>query len=256
MRFMSRLRRVPTVWWLLLVAALGIASLAARTIDSRPLDALVELLAIAVVLLFGWWARWELRRSGARPWVVSAVLVVVACLIGISVLRLVWLVAPPASAPYRMVEIVDAVLFITLTVAWMAPTWVVRLLGGPRPEWSVLRERATIWLDIEQMGVGEATERDVEIRARVRAMDRFRSPATAEYIDTYQMMMLSDQPAEVKDLEGARFVELEAHLHRSLGARPTWGDEVEQRLRAISEPMSQSLALAAQPDPTSSRRIE
>ena len=63
------------------------------------------------------------------------------------------------------------------------------------------------------------------IEARVRGFDRYRTPATAAYIDLFQRLTFGDDPSEVKEQLAAGLSELEGDLVRSLGVPPAW--EVE-----------------------------
>jgi len=76
----------------------------------------------------------------------------------------------------------------------------------------------------------------VNVRERVLAADRYRTPVTSEYIDLYEKLMLDDLDDAAAAQVGPRFVELEDQLRRSLGARPAWEDEIEARTRAEPEP--------------------
>jgi hypothetical protein len=75
----------------------------------------------------------------------------------------------------------------------------------------------------------------VNVRDRVLAADRYRTPATSEYIDLYEQLMLDNLDDAAAAKVGPRFVELEEQLRRSLGARPAWEDEIEARTTTESE---------------------
>ena len=226
-------------WWLVPLFALFIAIQADLLLDAPITAVIAALLHIPVAVMLGWWSRLNLQRAGAQPLLVSLISIVVIALVGSSLLRAFWAIAPPGPMPDLLLWLrwlAEAALWVAVTFGWMVSNSIVRFLGGPRSEWSALRERATIWIDIEEMGEEEVTRRDAEIAARIRAMDRFRSPATAEYIDTYQMLMLGDESEDVKEVARARFRDLETSLRRSLGTRPTWVDEIERRAIAIGLP--------------------
>ena len=65
------------------------------------------------------------------------------------------------------------------------------------------------------------------VRLGVAHADRYRTPATSEYIDAFQRLSLADEPIDVKQEQAARLSELERDLLRSLGPSPAWTAELD-----------------------------
>lgn len=214
-----------------LVPVLAIAAIATRVgyviSQSVVLLFVTVLLACSLAALIAYLAIWRLRVYGGRP-IAFAVPVALALLyVAMEIAGL--LVTIPTIARAAVV----VVAWGGLLVAWLAPEVVVEAMGGPRPEWSLLRERAMLWIDLEAMSDAQHAA-PVDLRERVLAADRYRTPVTNEYIDLYERLMLDDLDEAAAAKVGPRFVELEGQLRRSLGARPAWEDEVDARTRAAS----------------------
>lgn len=214
-----------------LVPVLAIAAIATRVgyviSQSVVLLFVTVLLACSLAALIAYLAIWRLRVYGGRP-IAFAVPVALALLyVAMEIAGL--LVTIPTIARAAVV----VVAWGGLLVAWLAPEVIVEAMGGPRPEWSLLRERAMLWIDLEAMSDAQHAA-PVDLRERVLAADRYRTPVTNEYIDLYERLMLDDLDEAAAAKVGPRFVELEGQLRRSLGARPAWEDEVDARTRAAS----------------------
>ena len=216
-----------------LVPVLAFAAIATRLAyvltNSTALLFLTVLLACTLAALIAYLAIWRLRVYGGRP-IAFAVPVALAALY--VALEFAGLLVPIPTFVRAAVVLVS---WGGLLVAWLAPEVVVDAMGGPRPEWSLLRDRALLWIDLEAMTENQAMAQ-VNVRERVLAADRYRTPVTSEYIDLYEKLMLDDLDDAAAAQGGPRFVELEEQLRRSLGARPAWEDEIEARTRAEPEP--------------------
>jgi hypothetical protein len=185
------------------------------------------LLACSLAALIAYLAIWRLRVYGGRS---IALAVPVALALLYVAMEIAGLLVP---IPTVIRAAVVVVAWGGLLVAWLAPEVVVEAMGGPRPEWLLLRERAMLWLDLESMAEVPGTD-PMNVRERVLAADRYRTPVTNEYIDLYERLMLDDLDEAAAARVGPRFVELEDQLRRSLGARPAWEDEVDERSRAAA----------------------
>ena len=214
-----------------LVPVLAFAAIATRVAyvlsQSVVLLFVTVLLACSLAALIAYLAIWRLRVYGGRP-IAFAVPVALALLyVAMEIAGLL------VTIPTIVRAAVVVVAWGGLLVAWLAPEVVVEAMGGPRPEWSLLRERAMLWIDLEAMTDTQHAA-PVDLRERVLAADRYRTPVTNEYIDLYERLMLDDLDEAAAAKVGPRFVELEDQLRRSLGARPAWEDEVDERTRAAA----------------------
>jgi hypothetical protein len=209
--------RADAFW--VLVAATVATFTAALWTQSAPLRLIGSLLATLVVVVLTRWAIIELRRWGARPTAVAVVallgLLAVALQIVPLVLTMDWIRAS-----------LIVVAWGGLLVGYVAPELVVRLTGGPRAAWSLLRERAALGNDVRRMTDAEFAAAGDVITARVQALDRYRTPTTNEYIDVFQRLSLADEPVEAKRQQAARLAEMERELLRSLGPSPAWAAEL------------------------------
>ena len=214
-----------------LVPVLAFAAIATRVAyvitESTVLLFATVLLACSLAALIAYLAVWRIRVYGGRP-IAFAVPVALALLyVAMEIAGLL------VTIPTIVRAAVVVVAWGGLLVAWLAPEVVVEAMGGPRPEWSLLRERAMLWVDLEAMAQAPNAA-PLDLRERVLAADRYRTPATNEYIDLYEQLMLDDLDEAAAGRVGPRFVELEDQLRRSLGARPAWEDEVDERTRAAA----------------------
>jgi hypothetical protein len=227
-----------------LVPVLAIAAIATRVgyviSQSVVLLFVTVLLACSLAALIAYLAIWRLRVYGGRP-VAFAVPVALALLyVAMEIAGLL------VSIPTIVRAAVVVVAWGGLLVAWLAPEVVVEAMGGPRPEWSLLRDRAMLWIDLEAMTDAQHPA-PVDLRERVLAADRYRTPITNEYIDLYERLMLDDLDEAAAAKVGPRFVELEGQLRRSLGARPAWEDEVDARTRAANGATAPTTAIEREP---------
>jgi hypothetical protein len=213
------------------IAATVLAGAVSRSASSIWID------LAAVVLLIGLWASigvyaiWELRRWGSQSLPVVAT---AFATIGLCVLAVVpWFVR--GGTAYA-IEIGLFVTFMVIVMAcWFAPRRVVAMTGGPRVEWQLLHERYLIAAES-----AEADREGVDGPGfdRVQALDRFRTPRTTEYIDTYQRLAFAgrDGPIPADEFEALerQFAAAEADLSDSLRARPVWEYELRMRTRAAN----------------------
>jgi hypothetical protein len=231
-----------------LVPVLAFAAIATRVAylvtNSTVLLFVTVLLACTLAGLIAYLAIWRLRVYGGRPIAFAVPVALAALYVAMEFAGLL------VTIPTLVRAVVVVVSWGGLLVAWLAPEAVVDAMGGPRPEWSLLRDRALLWIDLEAMTEHQAMAQ-VNVRERVLAADRYRTPVTSEYIDLYEKLMLDDLDDDAAAQVGPRFVELEEQLRRSLGARPAWEDEVEARTRAESEARSG----AVEREPVGSARI-
>lgn len=214
-----------------LVPVLAFAAIATRVgyviSQNAALLFVTVLLACSLAALIAYLAIWRLRVYGGRR-IAFAVPVALALLyVAMEIAGLL------VTIPTIVRAAVVVVAWGGLLVAWLAPEVVVDAMGGPRAEWSLLRERAMLWIDLEAMTESQAMAQ-VNVRDRVLAADRYRTPATNEYIDLYERLMLDDLDEVAAAKVGPRFVELEEQLRRSLGARPAWEDEIDERTRVVA----------------------
>jgi hypothetical protein len=225
-----------------LVPVLAFAAIATRLLyvytDSAVLLFVTVLLACTLAALIAYLAIWRLRAYGGRP-IANAVPIALATLyIAMEIAGLL------VTIPTFVRAAVVVVSWGGLLVSWLAPEAVVDAMGGPRPEWSLLRDRALLWIDLEAMTESQAMAQ-VNVRERVLAADRYRTPATSEYIDLYEQLMLDNLDDAAAAKVGPRFVELEDQLRRSLGARPAWEDEIEAR--TATDPETQAATIEREP---------
>ena len=221
-----------------LVPVLAFAAIATRlayvVANSTILLFTSVLLACVLAALIAYLATWRLRVYGARPMAFAVPVALSALYVAMEFAGLL------VTIPTLVRAAVVVVSWGGLLVAWLAPEVIVDAMGGPRPEWSLLRDRALLWMDLERMTEQQAMAQ-VNVRERVLAADRYRTPATSEYIDLYEKLMLDDLDDAAAAQVGPRFVELEDQLRRSLGARPAWEDEIEARTLEESNTTSGSI---------------
>jgi hypothetical protein len=204
-----------------ILAAAAILTRVAYLANRDPLLLLVTVpLAWALAALVAYLAVWLLRAQGARPIAIAAPITLAAVYV---VMELVDLFV---TLPGQVRAVFILISWGGLLVCWLWPDAVVALTGGPRPEWSLLRERAMLWLDLEATGGAPP-----DIEARVKALERYRRPATAEYLDLFRRLLMEDLAPDQGEIMAARFAELELSMRRSLRARPAWEDELDARAR-------------------------
>jgi hypothetical protein len=192
--------------------------MAALTWQSSPLHLVASVLVAVVVVALARRALGEIRAWGARPMAVAGVVALAGLALAAQVVPLVvdlgWL---------RVVLIVVA--WGGLLLAMIEPGAFVRVMGGPRVEWELLRDRAALWRDVRGLSDEQLAAAQPTIGARVQALDRYRAPTTEAYIDAFQRLILGDDPPEIQQRLAARMSQLEAELLRTLGPRPAWDDE-------------------------------
>lgn len=210
-----------------ILAAAAILTRIAYLANRDPLLLLITVpLAWALAALVAYLAVWLIRAQGGRSLALAAPIAFAVLYVVMELVDL--FVTLPGQA--RAVLIV--VSWGGLLGCWLWPDAVVALTGGPRPEWALLRGRAMLWLDLEAMGDEQRATAAPELEARLAALERYRTPATTEYLDLFHRLLLDDLAPDEGEVMAARFAELELGMRRSLGARPAWEDEVDKRAAA------------------------
>lgn len=204
---------------LLLVATVA-TFMAALTWQSSPLHLVASVIVSVVVVVLTRSAITGLRAWGARPIAIVGVVALAGLALAIQVVPLVIEMGWARS-------VVIFVAWAGLLLAVVEPSSIVRVSGGPRAEWSLLRERAALWHDVGGMTDEQRDAAAETIEARIRALDRFRTPKTSAYIDTFQELALGDEPDEAKERLAVRLSTMEGDLLRSLGATPAWEAEFD-----------------------------
>jgi hypothetical protein len=209
------------------LAAAAILTRIAYLANRDPLLLLITVpLAWALAALVAYLAVWLIRAQGGRSLALAAP-------IAFAVLYVVMeLVDLFVSLPGQARSVLIVVSWGGLLTCWLWPDAVVAITGGPRPEWALLRERALLWLDLEAAGADPQAAQPPDVEARLRSLERYRTPATTEYLDLFRHLLTEDIAPEKGEVMAARFAELELAMRRSLGARPAWEDEVDQRAAA------------------------
>jgi len=205
-------------FWVLVAATVG-TFLVALSWGSADLRLTGSLLATVVVVVLTRWAVVELRAWGARP-------VAVALVVALGILAIALQVAPLVLSMDWVRGSLIVLAWGGLLLSYVAPEKVVSVAGGPRPEWSLLRECAVLGKDVRGMTDEEFAASGDAITARLHGLDRYRTPRTAAFIDTFQRLNLEDEPIEAKQQQAARLAELEGELLRALGPRPAWAVEL------------------------------
>ena len=244
---MIRAHGIFATRWLMLgwIAATVVSALAMTVTQDPWMAALAAVLVTGFIGSVGLDAIWELRRWGARPFVVG---VVAIATIGLLVMfPLSW--SSGGAIPLAVREVVGLVFVAVLAASWVASRRVVDLAGGPRVEWRLLRERYQIWSDYADVSPTD-TQATKAARARIRALDAFRGPSTSIYIDLFQALTLdaSDAPRSTAEVDAvtARFRQAEADLFRSLVVRPAWEPGLRTKL-GTDDPARSAVAGARDP---------
>jgi len=205
---------------LMLTAATVATFMAALTLQSSPLHLAASVAVAVVVVVLTRWAIREIRAWGARPIGIVAALALAGLALAMQVIPLVvemgWIRAALIVAAWG-----------GLLLAAAEPRIFVRLSGGPRAEWSLLRERAALWNDVRGLSEEEIAAAGATIETRVRGLERYRTSHTAAYIDTFERLTLGDEPDEVKGRLAADFGTMETDLLRSLAVTPAWEAEFD-----------------------------
>lgn len=191
-------------------------------IDPDPQQALLKIV-LAVVVVGGGILVWtrlagRIRRLGGGRAAEAVVGVAVAVLLA---------ALYPELLPFDL----GLLLLIAALILIYRPEQVIRMTGGPRPEWLVLREGRELALLVRERGGPEAAARDPEVHERLAALDALERPSTAEYLRLVRATLLADPAAPGQAEVRARLAEADAALRASLGARPAWERELEARAR-------------------------
>ena len=207
-----------------ILAAAAILTRIAYLANRDPLLLLITVpLAWALAALVAYLAVWLVRAQGGRSLALAAPVAFAALYVVMELVDLFVTLPGPARAVLIVIS------WGGLLICWLWPDALVALTGGPRPEWSLLRERAMLWLDLEAMTDEQRTTAAADLEARLQALERYRTPATTEYLDLFRRLLLEDLAPDQGEVMAARFAELELAMRRSLGARPAWEDDVDKR---------------------------
>jgi hypothetical protein len=214
------------IGWIGAAALAGVASWLTRTIW---IDVASDVLMIGLEASVGAYAVWELRRWGSLSFPINATAVATVglCLLTVAPLFV-------HGGPTKAIEVGLLGIFGIIVVScWFAPRRVVALTGGPRVEWRLLEERCLIAAEAAE--AERDANRDAPGFDRVQALDRFRTPRTADYIDTYQRLAFAgpDGPIPAPEFRALEehFADAERELFRFLRVRPAWVEELDARIR-------------------------
>ena len=210
-----------------ILAAAAILTRIAYLANRDPLLLLITVpLAWALAALVAYLALWLIRAQGGRGLALAAPIAFAVLYVVMELLDLF------VTLPGQARAVLILISWGGLLSCWLWPDALVALTGGPRPEWSLLRERATLWLDLEAMDDDQRARAAPELAAGLQTLERYRTPATTEYLDLFRRLLLEDLAPDEGEVLAARFAELELAMRRSLGARPAWEDEVDKRAAA------------------------
>ncbi len=138
------------------------------------------------------------------------------------------LVLPTAAgAPFELALPLDLLSVVAVGVgaaSMFLPSRLVALLGGPSLEWQLLRERARLAFVADELSASPDREREAKFQRDVTALDRFRCPATNNYITLFQAWHAApdDVTTDADRAAADQIRDLEREIHRSLGAVPSW----------------------------------
>jgi hypothetical protein len=214
-------------------------------VSAFAVPALAPLLIPATVLIAWWFC--SLSVSQARSWGLRSSAVPLIWLFGV-----LWSISEAAHlivaypTPLRQIDLVlEGVAVLALVVGAFAPKQFVRFTGGPSAEWLLLRERAAIAFG-PSVGRDDTTPaEEAAFEARLRDLDRYRSPRTAEFIDLFQEWFRMPEPTPETTADQQRWLDhfhaVEWSLFLSLKVRPSWYDTYPW-LRGVRAAPSEPLA--------------
>jgi hypothetical protein len=200
----------------------------ALVVAAFALPAVTPLLVPATGVMAWWFC--SLAVSQARSWGLRSSAVPVIWLLGA-----LWLIAEVGTdlvtypTPLRQMNLViGGVAVVILLVGTCAPRQFVRFTGGPSAAWLVLRERAAITFGTT-IGRDDTTPaEEAAFEARLKDLDRYRTPRTAEFIALFQEWFRRSEPTPETAADEQRwldhFHDVEWSLVLSLKVRPSWYD--------------------------------
>ena len=181
----------------------------------------------------------RIRQFGGRP-------LARVVMIGSIVVLVVALQPDLVSAEGSLVLLLLAVLFA------FRPQDVVRLTGGPRPEWAALAEGTALRRLVAARSDRGAARRLPEVRAGLARLSSVESPATARYIELVRSTLFVDPDGPDMSERLAALAVEEERLRTVVGPRPAF----EGGLVAVEEqptsPSREARAASSSEEPASS----
>jgi hypothetical protein len=106
------------------------------------------------------------------------------------------------------------ILILGLVIVYR-PDLTVRYTGGARKDWALLRDLRALDQERAELGADE-------VASRVAALERYRSPATAELLDLVLDAERADPDDPSLPATRTRIAELRASMRAALPVRPSW----------------------------------
>lgn len=149
------------------------------------------------------------RRLGGRLIAMGAVAAAVV-LLGLSL--------QPAILPD------NSGLLLTIMGVFIAfrPDSIVRLTGGPRPEWQALAEGTALQRAVARLGDRGSAADDPAIRAGLERLQAAGDPTTARYIELLEATLFSDPDGPAMAERLAALAVEEAALRGAVGPQPAF----------------------------------
>jgi hypothetical protein len=191
-------------------------------IDPDPAAALfkVAVAVVIVALAIAVWTQLDTRVRSYGGGLAASVVVGIGLALLIASLI-------PGLFPFEvgLGVLVAAFLFI------YRPDVVVRVTGGPRREWSALREGRELAVLVAERGGPRSATADPEIHSRLAGLSSLETASTREYLGLVRETLLADPDAPGIEEARSRLAAADAALRASLRARPTWERSLERRAR-------------------------
>jgi hypothetical protein len=179
--------------------------------DINSLPVQIALAAIGIGLV-AWLLPRQLRitrQYGGRP---TAIGVVAAGVIVLGVSLQPEIVSPQDGLALTLIGVVIA----------LRPEAVVRLTGGPRPEWQALAEGTALQRAVAKHHDRRAAQRSEAVREGLVRLAAAETPATSRYIELLRATLFADSEGPgMADRLAALAVE-EAALRKVIGPRPAF----------------------------------
>jgi len=151
----------------------------------------------------------RVRQLGGRP---PAEAVMVASIVALVVALQPDLVSVEGSL---------ALMLLAVLVAFR-PQDVVRLTGGPRPEWQVLAEGTALRQLVAVRTDRRAAQHYPDVRAGLARLGALESPATARYIELVRTTLFADPDGPGMSERLAALAVEESRLRKIVGPRPAF----------------------------------